>query len=167
MKTYSLSMRQAMTGASTDEVPVILVTIRHPNLAAPVRLSSDPTERLTLEPLTYGTVSQRETYLYVLMAARVPDSRERAAPRTSLVFENVDADMVATVRSVVTPATVDLALVLASQPDVIEARWTDLFVVAATYDAERVTLDISREPYTSEPWPAGRITPGRFPGLFA
>jgi hypothetical protein len=166
VKSYSLTMRQAMAGASTDEVPVILVTIRHPDLDAPVRLSSDPTERLSFEPLVYGTVSQREAYSYVLMAARVPDSRERAAPRTSLVFENVDADMVSVIRSVVTPATVDLALVLASQPDVIEARWTDLFVVAATYDAERVTLDISREPYTSEPWPAGRITPARFPGLF-
>jgi hypothetical protein len=47
----------------------------------------------------------------------------------------------------------------------MEARYTYLRTVRASYDVNSVSLDISREPFTSEPMPAGRMTASRFPGL--
>lgn len=166
MRSLSLTARQALYAEETDEVGVVLVTITHPDLPEVIRLSSDPTERLTTEPLTYGTRSQGQTYQFVLMSALVPSDPQDGHGKASLVFENVDADMAAVIRSILTPATVDMFVVLASAPDDIEAEYLGLYGVKGSYTDETVTLDISREPMTSKGFPSGRMTRARCPGLF-
>ncbi|PJI56032.1 hypothetical protein CTI14_00270 [Methylobacterium radiotolerans] len=160
-----MSARAALQAAQTDDVAVMLAIITHPSLPEPVYLSSDPTERISSNPLAYGTRHQKTVYSFVLMSAVLPDDQDRSPPKTTLVFENVSSDMVAALRSITSPATVELRVVLASTPDIVEAQFTNLRTVRATYDADRVSLDISREPFTSEPMPAGRMTASRFPGL--
>lgn len=164
-RTVSISARAALQDGQTDEVLVMLVVITHPNLSEAVRLSSDPTVRLSADPLAYGTRHQGKVYPFVLMGAILPDDQDKSPPKTSLVFENVASGMAEAVRSIRTPVDVEIRLVLASTPDVVEVRYTRLRGVRATYDAAQVSLDISREPWTSEPMPAGRMTADRFPGL--
>lgn len=161
----SLTLRHAMYAENTGEVPVVLATITHPELDAPVRLSSDPTQRLSVDPLVYGTVSNGEPFEFVMMSPVLPDQQRGQSPRAALAFENVDRDSVALLRSITTPMRVRLDLVLASAPDAIEESYTDLRAVRAGYDADRITLDISREPFTAEPWPSGKMTQARMPGL--
>ncbi|MGG3810997.1 DUF1833 family protein [Methylorubrum rhodesianum] len=165
-RAVSISARSAFQAQQTDEVAVLLAIITHETLDEPVRLSSDPTARITTDPLVYGTRHQGIVYPFVLMSAILPDDQDKSPPKTTLVFENINADMAKVLRSVTSPATVELRVVLASTPDVIEARFTRLQAVRGSYDANQVSLDISREPFTSEPMPAGRMTPDRFPGLF-
>jgi hypothetical protein len=165
MPSHSMSLRRAAFGEQTGEVPVVLATITHPDLVAPVRLSSDPTVRLSVEPLRYGTISNGETYEFVMMSAVLPDQIRGQSPRASLVFENVAADSAKILRSITSPARISIDLVLASSPDVVEESDTDLLATRGGYDADRITLDISREPFTAEPWPSGRMTQARFPGL--
>lgn len=162
---HSLTLRHAMFAENTGEVAVVLATITHPDLVAPVRLSSDPTERLSDDPLVYGTVSNGETFEFVMMSAVLPDQQRGQSPRAAIVLENVDRDSVALLRSITTPMRVKFDLVLASAPDAIEESYTDLRAAKAGYDADRITLDISREPFTAEPWPAGKMTQGRLPGM--
>ncbi len=64
-----------------------------------------------------------------------------------------------------TRATVDLAIVLASSPDLVEAEWRGLKLMTAEGDAGDVTFTFSREPLSQEPYPADRMTRQRFPGL--
>ncbi|MFC5421946.1 DUF1833 family protein [Bosea eneae] len=161
----SLNIRQALYAEQTGEVPVVLATITHPDLATPVRLSSDPTQRLSIEPLRYGTISNGETFEFVLMSAVLPDQQRGQSPRAALVFENVERDSVGLLRSITTPMRIRLDLVLASAPNVLEESYVDLRGMKAGYDADKITLDISREPFTSEPWPAGKATQARLPGL--
>lgn len=166
-RLVSLNARAAANAEQTDQIPVMLSTIRHPSLSAPVYLSSDPTERISADPLMYGTRHMGVVYAFVLMGAVLPDDQDKSPPKTTLVFENVDRDMAKAMRSI-TPgsyASVDLTIVLAGDPDVIEAQYTNLRGVRGSYDANQVSLDISREPFTSEPMPAGRMTASRFPGL--
>lgn len=165
-QSVSLTLRTAVQAAQTDEVAVLLVIITHPSLDAPAYLSSDPGERISADPLVYGTRHQGTVYPFVLMSAVLPDDQDKSPPKTTLVFENVDADMAKAIRAITSPADIELRVVLASTPDQIEARFTHLRAVRGTYDASQVSLDISREPFTSEPMPAGRMTPDRFPGLF-
>ena len=54
MRRISVNARSAHDAASTDEIEVVLIQIEHPQLAAPVRLSTDPTERISVDPLTYA-----------------------------------------------------------------------------------------------------------------
>ncbi|MHC2016303.1 hypothetical protein [Methylobacterium sp. CM6247] len=167
-RVVSLNARLAANAGNTDQIPVLLVTIRHPSLASPVYLSSDPTARISVEPLVYGTKHAGNDYLFVLVGAVLPDDQRDSPPKTTLTFENVDKDMAAVLRGVTpgTYASVDLEVVLARSPEVTEASFTKLRGVRGSYDAAQVSLDISREPFTSEPMPDGRMTSSRFPSLF-
>lgn len=165
-RILSLNARLAAYGEAPADVPVVLVTIDHEELDAPIRLSSDPTVRLSDEPLRYGTISNGEEYDFVLLSVSLPDEEEDTPPAASLVIENVAADMVALVRSVATPLTVDLALVLASAPDALEEHYRWFRSTKISYDAATVSIDLIREPLSTEPWPAQRMTKSRFPGLF-
>ena len=165
MPVLSLSLREALNAERSDEVAVALVTITHPDLDAPVLLSSDPTQRITIDPLVYGTVSNGESYLFVLMSVVIPDDIKGQTPRSQLVLENVTSDMAALCRSFVSPADVRIDIVAASQPDVIERTFLGMRIVKASIDAEHVTLDVTREPFTNEPFPSQRMTRQRFPGL--
>ncbi|KQP52997.1 hypothetical protein [Methylobacterium sp. Leaf106] len=167
-RVVSLNARAAVNAPNTDQVPVLLVTIRHPSLTAPAYLSSDPTVRLSIEPLVYGTKHAGNDYLYVLVGAVLPDDQKDSPPKTTLTFENIDKDMAKVLRGITpgTYASVDLDIVLAGSPEVVERSHTNLRGVRGSYDAAQVSLDISREPFTSEPWPDGRMTSSRFPSLF-
>lgn len=164
-KAISLTTRQAMNASSTAEVEVVLATITHQNLVTPVYLSSDPTLRLSTDPLYYGTRSGGKEYLFVLMSAILPDDQREAPPRVTLIFDNVNREIIDQLRSILTPVMIDLTVVRAADPETPEATFAGFRGVKATYDASQITLEISREPFTSEPWPAGRMTYERFPGL--
>jgi hypothetical protein len=67
-RLVSLNVRVAANAEHASEVPVALVTITHPGLDAPVRLSSDPTSRLSADPLRYGTYHRGDVYEFVCAA---------------------------------------------------------------------------------------------------
>lgn len=164
-RQVSLNFRAAASAQQTDEVPVMLWTVTHPNLDAPLHFSSDPTVRISAEPLVFGTRHLGTVYPFILLGALLPDDQDKSPPRTTLVLENVSSDMVKAARSILSPATADLSVVLAGTPDMIEARFTGLRIISASYDANEVSFEVSREPFTSEPMPAGRMTASYFPGL--
>lgn len=57
MRRVSLNARLAQDALGSDEIYVALFEINHPDLEKPIRLSTDNTERLSVEPLYYGTRS--------------------------------------------------------------------------------------------------------------
>jgi hypothetical protein len=62
-------------------------------------------------------------------------------------------------------ADVVLKMVLSSAPDAIEESYV-MKVINSSYNASQVSVDLSREPIETEPWPAFRMTKQRYPGLF-
>lgn len=164
MPIYPLSVREPFFEENSAEVEIALFTITHPDLEDPIRLSTDPTERLSVDPLQYGTTSNGETYLYAAMSAYVPDDQKQSPPRTALIIDNVDALYVQLLRSFTTYARADIELVMASDPDFAFQRYRRLSIVAANYDESKVTLEMSREPFTSEPH-GGRMSKEESPGL--
>lgn len=172
MRRVSLNYRTSLDGAHSDAVEVVLIHITHPALGEPIRLSTDPTERLTVEPLAYGTRSTWMTddgspFQFVLVDVLLPDDQEEAPPAARVALEAVDAGLASVLRQTTLPATVDMAVVLASEPDVVEAEFRDLRLVGAEGDAGEIVLTISRDPLTAEPSPPDRMTRARFPGLHA
>ncbi|TMV09815.1 hypothetical protein FGK63_01725 [Ruegeria sediminis] len=173
MRRVSLNARSAAEAATTDEVEIALFSITHPYLDAPVRLSTDPTERLSVEPLMYGTRSAwdgadpvTDPYLFVLASAELPSDQEDAPATATIVLENVDNDIAALLRSFTDLPVVNMAVVLASSPDVVEVEYRDLRIVGAEGDASEISLQISRRPIEDETVPMDRFTKDRFPGLF-
>jgi hypothetical protein len=157
-----------MFSSYSEDIAIMLVTIRHQSFQKPVYLSSDPTKILSTDPLVFGTVHRGVEYPFVLMKSIWPDDEKDSPPKTTLSFDNVDKDMAAVIRSIPpgTYAWIDLTLVMASRPDEVEDRYTNMRGVRGSYDLSQVSLDISREPFTKEPWPADRMTVSQFPSIF-
>lgn len=167
MARLSLNLRRALLADESEEVPVVLVTIDHASWSDPVYFSSDPTTLLSNDPLAYGTISNGITYYFVLMSVILPDKVEGEPPTLPLVFENVDKDMAAVLRSMDhRAATIDLKFVLASDPDSTEEEYLNYKGVRGLITEDKITVNISRLPLVSEPSPSGRFTRSRFPALF-
>jgi hypothetical protein len=167
MPQLSMSFRQAFNEESTDEFPVILVEITPAGASEPERICSEPAERLSSDPLKYGIIHNGEEYGWVVMSSAWPDDQEGKPPSTTLIFANVTEDMAATIRGVTpgTQAQVVMKVVLSSAPDDVEESYV-MKATSGSYNAQQVSLDVSREPIESEPWPAFRMTKVNFPGLF-
>lgn len=166
-RTIALTTRREIAAQATAAVPAMLITITHSSMAAPVRLSSDPTVILSTDPLLAGTRSGGNDYLFVLLSAILPDDLSESPPSVTLAFANLDKDMVAVLRGVTTPATVALTVIDARDPDTPLATYTDMQAIRGSYNASQVTLEIGREPFTSEPCPAWRMTKDAFPAIHA
>jgi len=172
MRRLSLNARLAMEAEATGEIEVILLVFDHPELPAPIRLSTDNTERLSEDPLMYGTRSSwrganpiTDPYLFVIASAVLPSDLEDTPAAAQIVLENLDSEMVGLLQSFITPATVHLAVVLASSPDLVEAEYADLQLISHAIDAGSISLSISRDEIEAEYWPTGRMSRERFPGL--
>lgn len=171
MRRVSLNARLAQDAAASAEIEAALFYIEHPLLDAPVRLSTDNTERLSVEPLMYGTRStwmdsdpQAQPFLFVLASSLLPSDLDDAPAAGNIVLENVDNDIAKVLRSFTTPAAIHMAVVLAGSPNQVEAEWRDLKIMSADLDAGEVTLSFSREDIEEEFYPADRMTRDRFPG---
>jgi len=166
VRLLSLTARMAAYAEQTGEVVVGLVTISHPSLDTPLRFSSDPTTRLSTDPLLYGTASRGNPYNFLPMSIALPEDSDDTPPATKLVIDNVARDMIPTIRSVSTPGQVTTEFVLASSPDTVEATWPNFDLVNSTYDSGQVTCDLTVDAMATEPFPYGTFTPAQFPGLF-
>jgi hypothetical protein len=173
-RRVSLNARFAQEADATDEVDVVLIRITHPAIDVPVRLSTDNRDHLSLEPLVYGTRSTwmaedepggRAEYQFVLLDAALPGDEAETPHSAELIVELHDNDLAHVLRQTTTPARVDIAVVLASSPDLVEAEWLDLRLVGVDGDAGQAMLSIARTGFVAEPMPAGRFSKQRFPGL--
>lgn len=166
MRSLSLQALQSMYSQETGEVAVVLLTIEHPSLAMPLRFSSNPTQRLSDAPLRYGTTSRGNTFDFLPFTAQLPDEKSEQGPQTKLVLDNIDREAIKVLRSTATPATVDMEIVLASTPDVVEVAVPQFDLVGADYDESTITIDLQIDAFIHEPFPAGIFSPAYFPGLF-
>lgn len=172
MRRLSLNARLAPDADASSEIHVVLLRITHPSLAAPIRLSTDNTERISTEPLAYGTRSrwggadpEQDPHLWIVASTLLPSDLEDAPAAATIILENLDSRMVELLRSFTDAATLDMAVVLASSPDLVEAEWTGLQLITSEISAGEISLQFSREEIELEPFPVGRMTRDRFPGL--
>lgn len=134
-----------------------------------LRFSSDPTVRHSLTPLVYKTVSNGNDYYYVPMAIQLPTDSPDSPTTAQLSVSNVGLELINILRSMIVgdvPATVDLNIVLASDPDNIGFTVPTLDMVQADWDEQNVTMTLVVEALDREPFPADSFTPTDFPALF-
>ena len=155
-----------MAAQNADVFPIVLITLDGDDLEAPLRLSSDPTVRLSIDPLRYGTRSRGEEFDYVLMSALLPDDKQDAQPAAQIVIDNVASGMIEQVRAVQSTVEARFEIVFSSNPDLVEESWERFRLTSAPFDDQRITLSCGREPLTNEGWPSQHMSQSRAPGLF-
>lgn len=166
MTIYSLDMRAAAMAERTDVFEIHLLTFTHEDLPDPIRLSSDATERLDTDPLTYGTVSRSNTFTWVPMSVIAPgDDEDQFAGMFRIVLDAVDREIFSVIRASSTPATCLIEMVLSTDLDTVEHSYAGFETISAPYDESQVTLTLGLETFVGESWPKGRMTPKITPGL--
>ena len=155
-RAVSVTLKSAVNAPETGEAFLVLVTIDHADLAAAIRVTSDGVD----------TVSNGNTFVAFPFEISLPDSRVEGAPRAKLTIDNVDRQIVQAVRDISTAADVTVDVVLASDPDTVEASFPDFKLRDVTFDALTVTGELTVEHFAGEPYPAAIFSPANFPGLF-
>lgn len=155
-RSLSQLARQALFAPETGEAFLVLLTISHPGLEQPIRITSDAVD----------TQSRGLGFIAFPFDIVIPDDTEGASPRARVTIDNIDRTIVAAVRSMNAPATVLIEIVRAADADTVEAAFPDFRLINVSYDARTVSGDLAIEDFTAEPWPASRFSPAGFPGLF-
>jgi len=171
MRYISFNKRAQADAESTAEVEVVLIKITHRLLPSAIRLSSDNAERLSVEPLIYGTRSTWLTddgspFQFIVMGVQVPDETDDQSMGANLVIADLDSELAEILTSTTEPAIVSMALVYASSPDEVQRDFLDLPLKSADGGGDRIVFAMSRDLLDQETIPADRMTKERFPGLY-
>lgn len=154
--SVSDTFKEAVFKQETSECFILLVTIDHDDLATPIRVTSDGT----------STTSRSNLFVSYPFQIDLPIDSDDSPPISKLVIDNVDRVIVEAIRSISSPPSVLLEMVLASDVDTVELAWNDFELVNADYDELTVSGDLTQEKFLAEPYPYLKFTPGNFPGLF-
>lgn len=168
MRTLTTEFLRAAFSQETDQVPVFLLTITHPDMTETIRVSSDPTQRVVEfdSHIVYGTLSRGNQFLFFPFKLTLPGENENGPTPAKLELDNVRREYVAALRSMVGPATIDIELVLAGASDTVVLSFPEYQLSQAKYDANTITANLEIEQLANEPFPALAFTPSYFPGLF-
>ncbi len=148
--------RQSLYAAQTGEAFLILLTISHSDLTAPIRVTSD----------AVTTVSRGDSFVPFPFELILPDDLDNRSSRARLAIDNIDRQIVQAVRTLASAPAVLIEIVRAAAPDSVEAQFVDFKLTNVSYDSQRVEGTLTIEDFTAEPFPAAIFSPGLFPGLF-
>ena len=166
----SLDFRKSAYAQETGRVLIALITLTHPDLEDPIRISTDPTQRLeeytTDLDVVYGTISRGENYIFLPVRIGLPSDTDEGPGEMTLEIDNVHRQYTQTIREIFTPPTVNVELVMDNALDTVEAQWPEFLLTNIKYDATIITGTLKLETLEREPFPAGTFSPAYFPGLF-
>jgi len=152
----SLAARRAVNAQETDEVFLLLLALDHDDLAEPIRVVNN----------TEDVTSRGNAYVAYPFEIALPDEDPESVARVTLRIDNVDREIVKSLRAIQAPLSVALEVVMASSPDTVEAGPFNMTLVAAEYDALTVTGELAFEDVLNESFPGHSYIPSEYPGLF-
>jgi hypothetical protein len=143
----------------TGEVLLALVTITHSSIVGgPLRVVQD------LQNLT----SNGNVYTAFPFHVTLPIDSDEGAIQVKLVIDNVDRQIVQTIKAIPpsSPPTVQIDLVVAGQPDVVELSMPGMTLRNVSGDAFQIEGELRIDEEDLIPFPEGAFTPQDFPGIF-
>lgn len=157
MRTLSSTAQAAIAAAQTGEAFLVLLTLDHDDLDAPIRVTSD----------AVATVSRGETFTPFPFEVALPSERDDQLAGVRLVIDAVDRSIIIALRDLTSAPTVTMEVVLGSTPDTVEAGPFEYTLKNATYNALTVEGDLAFEDVLNEAFPGQSFVPFTHPGLFS
>ena len=152
----SNAFRTSAFSPEVDDIWIILLTITHANLSDSIRVANN------LEPI----ISNSATYNACPFDIKLPNDLDEGVPGATLRINNVSQDVVIAVREIDTPAIVNIQIVLASNPDLVEIEYLGLELRNVRGDAGSIEGVLGYDDLLLEAFPIGSFGPSYFPGLF-
>lgn len=107
-----------------------------------------------------------ETYVAFPLNIVLPNESRDKPPVSRIRLDNLDPRIIRAIRTAQGKPTFELAIRLASQPDIIEVGPITLDSSAADWDDDWVELSLVSKNLLNEPWPYRTFSPVLYPGLF-
>lgn len=156
MRTVSTNAREAMNASQTGEIFLVTLDIDHPDLAQPLRVVNN----------NEAIISNGETYLATAFSFVLPAQEDGKISNSTLSIDNVDRNIVEIIRTITSFPTVVANVLLASDPDVIEAGPFDFQLRNVNYDRNTVSGELIYESYMRDNCGTVKYKNTLFPGLF-
>lgn len=155
-RSLSSTTKQAFFAAETSEAFTVLLEIDHADLSSPIRVCSD-----SQDVTSDGNVFTAYPFMIAL-----PVDDDESPPSMTIRIDNVDRTIILSLRALTSPPSFKIQVIRLDAPDTIEIEFSDFSLRSITYDAVEISGSISLENFLFEPYPAGKMTPNDFPGLF-
>lgn len=155
MRTLSSTALAESFKTNSDQVWLALLTISHSTLATPIRVVNN-NENIT----SRGNLYQWFPFM-IELPGEDPDSPSRARLR----IDAVDRQIIEVIRSISSPPSITIEIILAATPDVVEIAYSGMTLREVQYDVQSISGDLVYESIYTEPVTT-TMTPSRFPGLF-
>jgi len=146
----------ACNAQETADGLMVLVTITNSDLPEPILLNTSGA----------NVLSRGATFLACPMQVSISDDSPDRPPQAKLSLDNIDRRLVAAVRGIRSPLLVMLELVRLSEPNIVEAAFTDFEMKEVTYNTLTIEGTLTLEGLFSEPVIGFSFAPSYFPGLF-
>jgi hypothetical protein len=155
-ESVSLAYLQATKAQHSDEAIGALLTFEDKDLPAPIRLTD----------LGRNIVSRGNTFLACFIEATILDDDPDRPPEARIAVSNIDRRIIVALRSTLTPASVTLEIIRASDPDYVEAVMPDLELRNIKYNTLIIQGALTPQDIKDHPGIDYYFTPSHFPGLF-
>jgi uncharacterized protein DUF1833 len=153
--TLSAAAQQELSAQETGTAWLVLITLDHPDLDTPIRVTSD----------AVATISNGNTFAPFPFEVTLPDDVEGRTPQAQLRIDNTSQEVIALLRGLTSPPVVTLQIVRSADPDVIEREWAGIEWRSSTYDLGTITGTLTIDDLAAEEFPYITFD-GRFKGLW-
>lgn len=148
---------RAIFGQETSEAFLVLLTLSHPSLSQPIRVTSDGVH----------TTSRGLTFYRYPFEITLADDTDGSIRDVTLSIDAVDLSIIEAVRRISGPELmVTMEVVLASSPDLVEVGPVEFTMRSVQYDASKVEGTLVFEDVLNEAYPGESYGPGNYPALF-
>lgn len=96
----------------------------------------------------------------------LPNESRDKPPLAQIRIDNLEPEIIQAIRTIEGRPNFELAIRLASAPNIIEVGPITLKSSAADWDDNWVELSLVSKNLLNEPWPSRNFSPTKFPGLF-
>ena len=166
----SADFKRVALASETEEVLVCLLEISHPDLAAPIRVSSDMTEisgydEDSGDPI-YVTRHQGKEFLAAPFSFVPPGSPDDGKMPQAKLVVGIHPKIIEGIRNIHDRLTLRATMVYASDPDVLIGSIPQLQLESVDYDAASITATLGFKHFLNSPVPVKKFVPSLFPALF-
>lgn len=155
-RSLSSSARAAFFSPEMDDVVLLLLTIDEESLSEPIRVVHN----------TEDIVSRGDAYVAFQFAVELPAETGDAPRPVRIQIDAIDQSVVKAIREAVGQPRVTMEIVLASDPDTVEAGPFDFRLESATYSAVTITGEVNFESVEKTRSLNHKFSPFLFPDLF-
>jgi Domain of unknown function (DUF1833) len=148
-------LAQLYTQESSDPF-LTLITLEHSSFAAPIRLVNNSED----------VVSRGNTFTAFPVKIRLPVDDGESLRQVAIEFDNVSLFLINDIRTVTSPISAKLEMVLASMPDDVQIELGELVLGQLTYDKQKISATLTMDGFLNTELTSEKYSPSIFPGIF-